>query len=68
MSNKDYGTKLAESLRQAKQLDTQTAPSVGTAVAPAKPAAAPIQPRPSPSTTTHKALSSSLHPARVRPD
>lgn len=84
MSNKDYGTKLAESLRQIRQLDAQPAASDVPAVTaatpppPAKPAVTPAkQPpsapaaRPKPPATTRgaaQAPSPLLHPARVWPD
>lgn len=68
MSKKDYGTKLAASLRQAKQMGTQATPPSTTPAAPAKPAAPPAPRRQTAPATTRKPASQSLHPARVWPD
>lgn len=66
MSKQDYGSKLAESLRQARQLDTQPAapaPATAVTVAPTatKTPATPVR-------ATARPASSQLHPARVWPD
>lgn len=55
MSKKDYGTKLAESLRQARQLDTEQ-PSTAETTRPAAPATPPpVKPQaPAPATAAPK--------------
>lgn len=79
MSKKDYGIKLAESLRQARQLGSQPAASAAPTVSAAtptpsaKPAGTQAEHRqsaPTPRTTrsTPTSPSSLLHPARVWPD
>lgn len=70
MSKKDYGTKMAESLRQAKQLGAQPATPAAAPTPAAKPAdKQPRQPQSAPTTrSTPASPSPQPHPARVWPD
>lgn len=67
MSKRDYGTKLAESLRQARQLGA-VAPTQETPATPATTARPSKQTPAVPVRNTVRAASSHLHPARVWPD